>query len=117
MSSYKHSAPSKSKGGAFLAVAAGLVLVLAVVCFVLMQGGNKIGDVAVLDNVLTDLDRDGLQGAVERIIDQNPITEEIGVMDMSSCLRLCLEYSVHINPGKERIDSPNRHRDQKCRAK
>src|SRR5574340_1229614 len=35
-------------------------------------------------------------------------------MDMSSCLRLCLEYSVHINPGKERIDSPNRHRDQKC---
>ena len=29
----------------------------------------------------------------------------------------CLEYSVHINPGKERIDSPNRQRDQKCRAK
>ena len=83
MSSYKHSAPSKSKGGAFLAVAAGLVLVLAVVCFVLMQGGNKIGDVAVLDNVLTDLDRDGLQGAVERIIDQNPITEEIGVFFLS----------------------------------
>ena len=83
MSSYKHSAPSKSKGGAFLAVAAGLVLVLAVVCFVLMQGGNKIGDVAVLDNVLTDLDRNGLQGAVERIIDQNPITEEIGVFFLS----------------------------------
>lgn len=83
MSSYKHSAPSKSKGGAFLAVAAGLVLVLAVVCFVLMQGGNKIGDVAILDNVLTDLDRDGLQGAVERIIDQNPITEEIGVFFLS----------------------------------
>ena len=45
------------------------------------------------------------------------IITEITCMDMSSCLRLCLEYSVHINPGKERIDSPNIDRDQKCRAK
>ena len=25
-----------------------------------------------------------------------------------------IEYSVHMNPGKERMESPNTQRDQKC---
>ncbi len=88
MSNFKHSAPAKPKGRKFLAVAAVLAVLLAGVCLILMGGGNKIGDVAVLDNVLSDLDRDGLHGAVERIIDQNPIAEEIGIFFLNETYTL-----------------------------
>ncbi len=92
MSKYKHSASPKKTGGRSVLVGAAIVLVLAAgICLAFMSSGKKIGDVAVLDNVLTDLDRDGLHGAIERIIDQNPITEEIGIFFLNETYTLKAE--------------------------
>ena len=88
LSNYKHSAPAKPRKRSALAGAAILLTIATVLCFVFMGKSNKISDVVVLDNVLTDLDRDGLQGAVERIIDQNPITEEIGIFFLNETYTL-----------------------------
>ena len=80
MSNYKHSAPKKKKGRSALAGAAILLVLAAGVCLTFLLGGsNKIDDVTVLDNVLTDMSREELQTAVERIVDQNPLTDDITV--------------------------------------
>ena len=42
-----------------------------------------------------------------------PGKEEPIFIDMSSCLRSCLEYSVHINRIKKRTESTKIQRDQK----
>ena len=84
MSNYKHSAPKKKSAGRSALVGAAILLVLAAgICFAFIgcgpSDGKITGTVSVLDNPLTDMDRDELQAAIERIIDQNPLTEEIAL--------------------------------------